>query len=79
MTNKEIMEYAIKGINNEISELEKSYRTGTRILNDRYHNKFDDKSPMTNSEIETKMNEILEKITELTFKVDKLEWDLLEA
>lgn len=79
MTNLEIMEYAIKGLNNEISELEKSYRTGTKILNDRYHGKFDDKSPMTNTEIETKVSEILEKITELTFKVDKLEWDLLEA
>lgn len=77
MTNTEIMEYAIKGLNNEISELEKSYRTGTKILNDRYHDKFDDKSPMTNTEIETKMSEILEKITELTFKVNKLEWDLI--
>ena len=77
MTNTEIIEYAIKEINNEISELEKSYRKGTRILNDRYHGKFDDKSPMTNSEIEVKVSEILEKITELTFKVDKLEWKLI--
>lgn len=77
MTNTEIMAYAIKGLNNEISELEKSYRKGTKILNDRYHGRFDDKSPMTNVEIEAKVSVILEKITELIFKVDKLEWDLL--
>lgn len=76
MTNVEIIEYAIKGLDNEISELNKSYRKGTQILNDRFNGKYDDKSPMTNEEIENKMNEILEKISELTLKANKLEREL---
>lgn len=77
MTNVEIIEYAIKGLDNEISELNKSYRKGTKILFDRNHGKYDDKSPMTNEEIENKMNEILEKISKLTLKANELEWKLV--
>ena len=73
MTNLEIIEYAIKGLDQEISELNKSYRKGTQILFDRNHCKYDDKSPMRNEEIENKMNEILEKISELTLKCNELE------
>lgn len=76
MTNIEIIEYAIKGLDQEISELNKSYRKGTQIINNRNNGKYDDKSPMTNTEIENKMNEILEKISELTLKANKLEREL---
>lgn len=77
MTQKEIIAYAVKGLENEIWEIEDSIQKGKKILKARMNDDHSDLSPMTFQEIENIIQSMREKMDILAIKKNKLEWDLI--
>lgn len=75
MNQKEIIEYAIKGMLNEIWELEGKVRKGQQYLEDLASGKKI-KSPKNASEIKEIIRNTQAKIEELDKKKFNLEWEL---
>lgn len=75
MTDKKVLEYAIKGIVKEIDDLEKTINQGKQYLK-QYENGEKPKTPKTPFEIEKIIQEKKEKIEELVKFKDDLKWQL---
>ncbi len=77
MEQKEIMEYAIKGLRAEVEKLDKDIRTGKKLL-EQYEKGEQPKTPKTPQEIRYIIQQKREQIEELDRKRIGLEFDIAE-
>lgn len=77
MLNAQILEYAIKGINAEIDELEKVIHQGNKFLK-QYENGEKPKTEKTQYEIHVIIRKKKDEIEKLAKFKDDLKWQLAE-
>lgn len=77
MEQKEIMEYAIKGLRAEVEKLDNDIRTGKKLL-EQYEKGEQPKTPKTPQEIRYIIQQKREQIEELDRKRIGLEFDIAE-
>jgi hypothetical protein len=77
MTDKNLIEWAIKGLSAEIDKLEKNVHQGYRLLNDLQNGK-PIKSPLNADEIQFVINQKKEEIEKLYNEILDLRWRLTE-
>lgn len=77
LNQAEIIEYAIKGINGDIEELEKKVKQGYKYI-EQYENGIKPKTPLTTYEIKVVIRKANTEIEQLVKAKDELKWQLVE-
>lgn len=75
---KIIKEYAIKGLTNEIQELDRKIRKGCKYLDERANGNKVDKSPLTDYELNAKVNELIKEMKKLEDMKNQIKWELID-
>ena len=81
LTKKEIiernlLEYAIKGLNKDIEDLDNKIRKGNRYIEARLKGEKIDKSPLSLEELRQKVEELKKEMERLENMKDEIKWDL---
>lgn len=77
LNQKQLIEYAIKGVNADIDKIERSIRRGENLLEAKEKGiaPYSDKTPL---EIKQTIQKKKAEVEHLTFTVMKLKWELSE-
>lgn len=76
INQKVIMEYAIKGLNNDIEKLDKKIREGEKYIVARLNGEKIDKSPLSIEELRNKVKELKVEIATLEEMKNEIKWNI---
>lgn len=78
VTQKVMMEYAIKGLEHDIEKLDNKIKKGNEYINNRLEGNRTDKSPLSIEGLKKQVRELeIEKATLESMKAD-IKWDLTD-
>ena len=73
---RNLLEYAIKGLNKDIEDLDTKIRKGKKYIEARLKGEKIDKSPLSLEELRQKVEELEKEMAALEIMKDERKWDL---
>ena len=76
ITQKQLMEYAIKGLVNDVEKLDNKIIKGNKYIEDKLNGSSN--SPLSIEELKSKVNELKEEKQKLVDMINQIKWDLTD-